>query len=808
MDVPSAPAAQDFIPDSQFMPDQQQASATAPADFIPDGQFKPDAAASSDDQLQSKYGTPGQQIGAGLEGVAQGVAGPLATAAETGLSKLGVPGLSGEDQRGRAQANPWTHNLAEGAGFVGSLAAGVGEAALLGKAGAAVTGALGLSKAATVGAKLAAGATTAATEMGLLTAGDEVSSLIQGDPDQSFSTALAHVGLAATIGAATGGAFSGVGMGVGKILDSTMLKEFSDRLASPFSGASARDLVHSEAENVMEAYNSMNSEVTGASGLKSQAIAKLLPEQVTPKILEQTQELVNKSQAAIEQMVKDQVPARYVTKFQGDMNSLLERVTSPQASVADHFDALNNFKQTMQDYSKGNYGPFAIPRYHEAYDFLNSTKSLGRDARLALEDSGVWGKAATIQKDLNASWSQVLPAAKDFTKKFMVKVGDVPEVSQDKLNTYLNQVGKATATTDKQRVLSNFVEGMSNHFDTVDKIYQAAGVENPFGPVGMSALKESLNLPSPGARLADALKSKLEAHTIGHGAAAAAGGVLGHGYLGALIGEKALGPVFTAMAKPILERYPNMDVKSLDVSMKFLKSIQKGNDRIATGAAAVASGSARILSKDMMPTKEELAKLDEFTKGYKPQAPATSGVSYYMPDHATALAARSVATITYINSQRPNLTRANPLDPQPQQTSAQKHEFNRMLEIAQQPLVMYDKIGNGTLTGKDVATFRALHPAIYNKFSTELMNAATNQVNEGKQVPFRVQQSMSLFLGHPLNSVLTPNSIQAAQNVFAQKAAEHAQMQQSAGKPNKMSNASKAAMTGDQARENRQNQKS
>ena len=77
---------------------------------------------------------------------------------------------------------------------------------------------------------------------------------------------------------------------------------------------------------------------------------------------------------------------------------------------------MNDFKKTLQDYSKGNWGPFAVPSYHEAYDFLSATKGLSREVRTGLENSGVWGKAADLQRKLNASWVKALPAMKDFEK--------------------------------------------------------------------------------------------------------------------------------------------------------------------------------------------------------------------------------------------------------------------------------------------------------------------------------------------------------------------------------------------------------
>ena len=96
----------DFIPDEQFKPDQDT------PDFVPDEQFKPDNSAGSDfvpdsefksdeDSKAEKYNTGEQQVKAGLEGLSQGIAGPVAPWVETHLM-----GVNPEDiGRGRSSSS-------------------------------------------------------------------------------------------------------------------------------------------------------------------------------------------------------------------------------------------------------------------------------------------------------------------------------------------------------------------------------------------------------------------------------------------------------------------------------------------------------------------------------------------------------------------------------------------------------------------------------------------------------------------------------------------------------------------------------
>ena len=205
--IPDQPAE---IDPSDVIPDQP--AEIDPKDVIPD--VGNDANADlPPDELQAKMvaaahpggpsqyeSLPQQALTVG-EGIAQGVAGPLATAAEKGLGKLGVPGFSDEDIVGRQNANPWEHHVAEGAGIAGSMALGTGEAALASTLGE------GVAEVANLG-KWGSAALKGAIENGLITGGDEVSKwmLGQGDPQDAAGSSLVHMGIAGLLGGALGAA--------------------------------------------------------------------------------------------------------------------------------------------------------------------------------------------------------------------------------------------------------------------------------------------------------------------------------------------------------------------------------------------------------------------------------------------------------------------------------------------------------------------------------------------------------------------------------------------------------------------------
>lgn len=177
------------------------------------------------DQLQQTYGSSGQAAIAGAEGLAQGVAGPLATALETKAL-----GIKPADIRGREEANPELHTAGQVAGFGLSALASEGLAPAIGGAGKFV--------AAGIENQVAKSAVQVATESALFAAQDEVSKLLKEDPHQSVNSAVLNVGLSGLLG---GGLGAGAG-GFASLLNQSKMaqipQDFKNRIAESMFGTS------------------------------------------------------------------------------------------------------------------------------------------------------------------------------------------------------------------------------------------------------------------------------------------------------------------------------------------------------------------------------------------------------------------------------------------------------------------------------------------------------------------------------------------------------------------------------------------
>lgn len=203
-----------------------------------------------------------------------------------------------------------------------------------------------------------------------------------------------------------------------------------------------------------------------------------------------------------------------------------------------------------------------------------------------------------------------------------------------------------------------------------------------------------------------------------------------------------------------------------------------------------------VLGKDPFPVKFEpkekaLNQLDKraFELGQNPKAmlDASGDLGYYMPDESVAMAASLSRITTYLNSVRPNPKNNGMLGQDIPPSQAQLADYRRTLQIAEQPLVVLKKIHKGTLTSKDIKDLTAMYPEVRNMLLTAMTKEIVNIKSEGKQIPFNLRKSLSLFTGMPLDKTLQPQSIQAAQATYQPQQMPQSQLPQMAKKSSKIS---------------------
>lgn len=296
---------------------------------------------------------------------------------------------------------------------------------------------------------------------------------------------------------------------------------------------------------------------------------------------------------------------------------------------------------------------------------------------------------------------------------------------------------------------------------------QAAKVE------AINAMLERLNRPphnfSNIARVADKLMSPLASSAMGLGAM-----LTGHnpatgllvGSLTKLLGKDAPDAARLALLKFLGSGAP-VDSAGFKAAVDYIQASVKGENLVQRSVKNLFKSGQEVLPQSAIPTERVLSHLDKATQALQtnPQPLMNTGgkTNYYLPQHGGAISQHAASATNYINSQRPNDQPKVPLDTKQKPTPQSQSAFKRTLEIAQQPLTVMQRMQNGTLTPKDVVDMRSMYPNLYNKMAGQLNQEMVDQLSKGNSIPYKTRMGMSVFLGQPLDTTMTPAGIQGAQ---------------------------------------------
>jgi hypothetical protein len=89
--------------------------------------------------------------------------------------------------------------------------------------------------------------------------------------------------------------------------------------------------------------------------------------------------------------------------------------------------------------------------------------------------------------------------------------------------------------------------------------------------------------------------------------------------------------------------------------------------------------------------------------------------------------------------------------------------------------------------------------------SEQLLQSMTDHLHNGETVPYKMRQGMSMFLGTPLDSTMTPSAIMAAQGVFMAQAQSKQAAMAPKGKASKLDKVSDNYLTANEASTKRRN---
>lgn len=349
-----------------------------------------------------------------------------------------------------------------------------------------------------------------------------------------------------------------------------------------------------------------------------------------------------------------------------------------------------------------------------------------------------------------------------------------PKTAEALKNFHLNDLLQSAASKAKDgAAIDNaaFLKGLSNMTPELrDFVIPKEAQDNILGiKTALDAFKNPTHNFSNTARVAATLLKDLPSTALGAGAM-----LTGHGF--------AKSALAFALAKAGIKDAPDairlgllrflgsnqpVEAGAFKTMVDFLHHTIKGENLLANATKNVFKAGSEVIPEGFMPKESDREKLHKSLTAMqddpKKALSMAGNTGYYLPNHAAALSQTGANAINFLNQEKPDTGPMAPLDSKRQLSPVEKAQYNRTLDVAQQPLMVFKHIKNGTLTPNDVKVVKTLYPDLYNRSVQKLTDHMTNTLAKGDKIPYSTRLGLSLYMGQALDSTMSPNAIVAAQ---------------------------------------------
>lgn len=90
-------------------------------------------------------------------------------------------------------------------------------------------------------------------------------------------------------------------------------------------------------------------------------------------------------------------------------------------------------------------------------------------------------------------------------------------------------------------------------------------------------------------------------------------------------------------------------------------------------------------------------------------------------------------------------------------------QFERYYNMVENPLEAFDLIRGNQVTPEAIETLSMVYPKMYDQMKTAIIGHAADHLNKNGAIPYQTRQSISLFLGEPMDQAMSPQSVQTYQ---------------------------------------------
>lgn len=200
---------------------------------------------------------------------------------------------------------------------------------------------------------------------------------------------------------------------------------------------------------------------------------------------------------------------------------------------------------------------------------------------------------------------------------------------------------------------------------------------------------------------------------------------------------------------------------------KRVKSAKKLSLRREKLKEKIKNGGYEQNIKEMMASKEPL----KFANGgiVTPQN-ATEAIEQYYPQENMIINESRMRITNYLSSLQPqtmDVTKAafDTYRPDP----VVEKDYDRAIDIANNPLMVLQEVEKGTLKASDVVHFQTMFPEVNDLVQNELSKKISEAQMHKKKPTYKIRQGLSMLMGVPLSSDFKQQNIAAVQQIYAQQ---------------------------------------
>lgn len=799
------------------------------------------------------------EYGSGLSNSLKAFGEAAAGTATFGISREleNVTGLTTpEAQAGRAKYNPISRTLGDVAGIATPL--GIEGAAAKGALGAAdvlkpvvatskigaraAEAATALAPEASFVGRMAAPAAQGIAEGALYGVNQTVNEHALGDPDLNGEKLLQNIGYGALFGGTIGGglgvaedivpkAVTGARDALGKAKNALLgvedevgpLGKAYAKASSFVSGKPEESIIEAlkQKKNLIDnpetrekmasgfskSLQDMFSKVNDALGAankeaRPEEIKQLLATMPAENAIKEGSHIWDSVDNAIKEMTDHSplYPQSVVYKLQGLRDEFIQKAGAFE-NASDVYESLNWLKKKIDD-KFPIFGKNIPPEWKDAANLL---KGLRSEIKENLQSEAIWGEAGARQSAFNEAQGKlftVLNPRNNFAKAFLGKsvtnTGKlIANVDPSKVKTFLSQISTLRSEA-KAHALDEFFDASHGLLDQLESTYKNAP-DLKFNKDDLHSLIQGNKAISASAQEQAALQKKMN--------------MLGGGGHNMYLGEA--GALFAGIYHPLLGaaieginvlRNPGLTIQRL---AKIQEAMRKTSDLIETASKNIFRNSvkagkelsgymgSRVGSDEHNLRDEQINKFASDPELLINSLGKTTAALYKSAPQTTAsLQSTASRALSFLSSKLPP-NPALPFDEKPPLAQSDIDNFNHYYQAVDDPLSVMDHIQGGTILPEHIETLNAVYPKLYQEMKKQVFDTMLGHSKRiEKSIPYKTKFGLSMFLGTPVDSSLTPQAIQANQMSFMKSMQQHQvqQMGQQKSGDSKLTLASRTAV--------------